>query len=235
MGTHFARLGFRRPAVLASLLLSSPSATTRAFVPLLNYGSFAYSSSSLDMTKQVLVPIADGSEEIETTCITDTLTRFGAKVTVAAVGDSKLCTMSRGIRMEADCSIAEAVASQTAWDLIVLPGGMPGAEHFRDCEPLMELVTQQKSAGKLYGAICAAPAVALADKKLIPSGAAATCYPAPVFREKLALVSEEDVVVTGNLVTSKGPGTALKFALALGEQLFGKEKRDQIAKEMLVD
>ena len=80
-----------------------------------------------------------------------------------------------------------------------------------------------------------APAVALAAHGLIDGGALSTCYPAPKFREVLPLVSEEDVVVSGNLITSQGPGTALQFALQLGEELYGSEKRQQIAKDMLVE
>jgi 4-methyl-5(b-hydroxyethyl)-thiazole monophosphate biosynthesis len=119
---------------------------------------------------------------------------------------------------------------------------------------------KQKKEGKAYAAICAAPAVVLASKGLI-EGEGATCYPAPVFRyvvlfshalstlivcqcliisiyfsrEQMSNPSDEDVVITaGKLTTSKGPGTALKFALELGEQLFGKEARDKIQAEMLV-
>ena len=76
--------------------------------------------------------------------------------------------------------------------------------------------------------------MALATHGLIDGGALSTCYPAPKFREVLPSVSEEDVVVSGNLVTSQGPGTALRFALQLGEELYGSEKRGKIAKEMLV-
>lgn len=186
--------------------------------------------------KRVLVPIADGSEEIETTCITDTLVRFGAEVTVASVmpGDSLLCKMSRNIHFQADVSIEEACGEDAAWDLVVLPGGMPGAAHLRDCKPLVELLKKQKESGKMYGAICAAPAVALAANGLIAEGAAATCYPAPGFREKLSQVSDKNVVISDNLITSQGPGTALEFGLTLGELLFGKEKRDEIASQMLM-
>jgi protein deglycase len=190
--------------------------------------------SNLKMTKKVLVPIADGSEEIETTCITDTLTRFGAAVTVASVKkDDLICKMSRGIQFKADCTMEEA-AKTTDWDLVVLPGGMPGAEHLRDCEPLIRLLRQHQASGKQYGAICAAPAVVLASKGLIESNADATCYPAPAFREAIPNVSNEAVVVSDKMTTSQGPGTALAFALQLGENLFGKEKRDQIAKQMLL-
>jgi 4-methyl-5(b-hydroxyethyl)-thiazole monophosphate biosynthesis len=186
-------------------------------------------------TKQVLVPIAHGSEEIETTCITDTLTRFGAKVTTASVNPNGelLCTMSRGIQVQADQVIEDAATRD--WDLIVLPGGVAGAEALRDCAPLIELLQKQKSANKLFGAICAAPAIALAAHGLIEEGAAATCYPAPHFQETIPNYSKERVVVTGNMITSQGPGTSIQFALTLGEQLFGKEKRDEIAKQMLVD
>jgi putative intracellular protease/amidase len=104
-------------------------------------------------SKTVLVPIADGSEEIETTCITDTLTRFGADVTVASVGPSLECRMSRGIKVVADCPIADCATKN--WDLIALPGGMPGAEHLRDSDVLVDLIKKQKAAGKLYAAICA--------------------------------------------------------------------------------
>lgn len=187
------------------------------------------------MTKHVLVPIANGSEEIETTCITDTLTRFGAKVTVASVNSNGdlLCTMSRGIKVQADELISDVVSRE--WDMIVLPGGVAGAEALRDCEPLIELLQKQKGAGKMYGAICAAPAIALATHGLIEDGAAATCYPAPQFQEKIKNRSDKSVVVEGNMITSQGPGTSIQFALQLGEQLFGKEKRDEIAKQMLVE
>jgi protein deglycase len=217
--------------------------------------------------KKILVPIADGSEEIETTCITDTLTRFGAHVTIASVmKDRLLCKMSRGIKVQADCSIEECTDQE--WDLVVLPGGMPGAEHLRDSKTLIEILRQQKTSGKLYGAVCAcefpnifkahgnmslihyllstdmccffaltAPAVALAPHGLIDEGEPATCYPAPAFRDALknlgACAQEDHVVVSGKLVTSQGPGTSLQFALQLGEELYGKEKRTEVAKQML--
>lgn len=183
------------------------------------------------MSKSVLVPIADGSEEIETTAVTDTLTRFGATVTIASVQSDLVCTMSRGIKVMADCSI-ESVRDQS-FDMIVLPGGMPGAEHLRDSEPLQGLLRRQNESKKTIAAICAAPAVVLASQGLLAGPA--TCYPAPAFRETLAHgVSEDAVVVTNHVITSQGPGTALEFALQLGEMLFGKEKREEIAQQMLL-
>ena len=130
----------------------------------------------------------------------------------------------------ADIAIEDA--TKTEWDLIALPGGMPGANHLRDSEALNEILTKQKDTGKPYAAICAAPAVVLAEKGMLGEGA--TCYPAPQFRAKLNNPVDDAVSVTGQVTTSKGPGTALEFALSLGEQLFGKEVRDNIEKEMLL-
>ena len=182
------------------------------------------------MAKKVLVPVADGSEEIEAVCIIDTLRRAGADVTVASVGKLQV-TASRGVRLMADARISDCV-NQT-YDCIALPGGMPGAEHLRDSAQLIEKLKQQKQAGRLYGAICASPAVALQPHGLLQN-VRATCFPS--LRDKLdpAYASDEPVVVDGNCVTSQGPGTAIAFALKLVELLFGVEKATQIANAMLV-
>ena len=116
------------------------------------------------MAKRVLVPIANGTEEIEAACIIDTLRRAGAEVTVASV-DGLQITASRGMKMVADARISDCV-NQT-YDCIALPGGMPGAEHLRDSAPLIEKLKQQKQAGRLYGAICASPAVVLQPHGLL--------------------------------------------------------------------
>mmetsp|Transcript_7234 Transcript_7234/g.14842 ORF Transcript_7234/g.14842 Transcript_7234/m.14842 type:complete len:245 (+) Transcript_7234:46-780(+) len=189
-------------------------------------------SSTSETKKRVLVPIADDSEEIETTCITDVLTRFGAEVVVASVktGGELVCKMSRGIKVVADISIEEATGQE--WDLIALPGGMPGAEHLRDCTSLISLLEKQKANGKLYAAICASPAVVFANKGLVGEGA--TSYPAEGFRKAMVAPVDDDVVVQGNVITSKGPGTALKFGLTLGEKLYGAEKAKAVADGLLV-
>ena len=130
----------------------------------------------------------------------------------------------------ADVTIEEAAKEE--WDLIALPGGLPGADHLRDCPTLIELLKKQQEKKKLYGAVCASPAVVFTSHNLI--GAGATCYPAPPFRGAMTDASDEKVVVQDNVVTSQGPGTSLLFALALGEQLYGKEEADNIASDLLV-
>ena len=182
------------------------------------------------MAPKVLVPIADGSEEIETTGIQDTLVRAGCEVTIASVmpGPLAACKMSRGIKVLADKTIQECASAE--WDAIVLPGGMPGAEHLRDCAPLTALLKKQKADGKLYAAICAAPAVVFGAHGLQPANI--TSYPA--FKDKVPNWSEERVVVDGNCVTSQGPGTAVPFGLKLAELLVSKEKAEEVGKAMLM-
>ncbi len=182
------------------------------------------------MPKKVLVPIADGAEEIEAVCLIDTLRRAGAEVTVASV-DKLQVTASRGVKLVADALIADCTAQ--TYDCIALPGGMPGAEHLRDSVELIEMLKKQRAAGRLYAAICASPAVALHPHGLL-EGVKATCYPG--FRNKLdrAHASDERVVVDGNCVTSQGPGTAIEFALKLVELLFGPTKAKEVGDPMLV-
>jgi 4-methyl-5(b-hydroxyethyl)-thiazole monophosphate biosynthesis len=183
------------------------------------------------MAEKVLVPIADGSEEIEAVCIIDTLRRAGAEVTVASVGKLQV-TASRGVKIVADARIADCTAQ--TYDCIALPGGMPGAEHLRDSAELIEMLRKQKQAGRLYAALCAAPVVALQPHDLLEQ-VRATCFPA--FRSKLnpAYASDERVVVDGNCATSQGPGTAIEFALKLVELLFGPAKAKEVGKAMLVE
>ncbi len=183
------------------------------------------------MAKQVLVPIADGMEEIEAMCIIDTLRRAGLEVTVASVGALQV-KASRGVKIVADALITDC-ASET-YDGIALPGGMPGAEHLRDSAPLIAMLKAQKSAGRLYAAICASPAVVFQHHGLLEGVKAATCYPS--FRDQLdpACASDDRVVVDGSCVTSQGPGTAIPFALKLVELLVSPDKAKEVAQAMLV-
>jgi len=187
------------------------------------------------MAKRVLVPIANGTEEIEAACIIDTLRRAGAEVTVASVETQDLAslqvTASRGMKLVADARISDCV-NQT-YDCIALPGGMPGAEHLRDCAPLIEKLKQQKQAGRLYAAICASPAVVLQPHGLLHK-IRATCYPSMRGKLDPAYAADQPVVVDGHCVTSQGPGTSIVFALKLVELLFGAKKASEVADGMLV-
>ncbi|GAX61980.1 intracellular protease/amidase [Candidatus Scalindua japonica] len=182
------------------------------------------------MAKNVLVPIADGSEDIETASIVDVLSRAGATVTVASVCALQI-TASNGLKLIADQLISECV--NNSYDLIVLPGGMPGAEHLRDSKELVKMLKRQQEEGKLYAAICASPFVVLHHHGLL-ADRKATAYPG--FAEQLENSDSIDsrVVVDKNCITSRGPGTAVEFALKLVEELYGEQKAKEIAEAMLV-
>jgi len=178
---------------------------------------------------KVLVAIADGIEELEAVTIIDVLRRAKTNVTVASV-NSKQVTASRGVKLVADVLIADC--ANQVYDLIALPGGMPGAEHLRDSKVLIELLKAQAKSGRYYAAICASPAVVLEPHGLL-TDKKATCYPS--MAEKLDNWQNEKVIVDGNCITSQGPGTALTFSLKLVELLLGEEKCKEVAEAMLVD
>lgn len=182
------------------------------------------------MTVNVLVPIADGTEEIEAVTIIDVLRRAEAEVTVASV-DAPQVTASRGVKIVADCLIESC--RDKDFDLIVLPGGIPGAENLRDNSILKEILIKQNSAGKLYGAICAAPAVVLEPHGLLAERQA-TAHPGYVDRLSDPSSVESRVVVDGNCITSRGPGTAMEFSLKLVELLFGRKRMEAVAGPMVI-
>ena len=173
--------------------------------------------------KKAYVFLADGFEEIEGLTVVDVLRRAGAEVEMVSVMDRKEITGAHGIKVEADRMIEEAGEA----DLYVLPGGMPGTNYLRDHEGLAELLKKQYEAGKWVAAICAAPSVFgglgfLKDRK-------ATSYPGCLDGIPVGEYTEEPVAVDGNVVTSRGVGTAIAFALKLIEVLISKEKADEIA------
>jgi 4-methyl-5(b-hydroxyethyl)-thiazole monophosphate biosynthesis len=134
---------------------------------------------------------------------------------------------------QADALIADCAG--VSYDLVALPGGMPGSERLRDSAPLSALLASHASAGRPYAAMCAAPAVVLSPAGLL-AGKAATAHPA--FADKLSAAAQASVagrvVCDGGVVTSRGPGTALEFSLALVALLFGEEKARAVAGPMVM-
>ena len=183
------------------------------------------------MSKKVLVPIAEGTEEIEAVCIIDTLRRAGAEVTVASVGEKLEVAASRGVKLVADRQLADCV--NETYDLIALPGGMPGAEHLAASEKLAGVLKAQAAVGRLVAAICASPGLVLASLGIL-DGKRATCYPG--FESHFGPTTEyrTDAVVTdGKVVTSRGPGTAFAFGLALAAELAGSETAEELSRGMV--
>jgi len=178
---------------------------------------------------RVCVLLANGFEEIEAVTIIDVLRRAEVDLTTAAVAPGPV-RGSHGLVVEADRSLADA--AKETWDMVILPGGLPGATNLRDDPKVQDLLRRQAEAGRKIGAICAAP-IALGKAGLL-KGKKATCYPG--FQDQLtgASYEESQVVRDGNIVTSRGPGTAMEFALALAADLKGKGVADSLRKGMLV-
>lgn len=183
------------------------------------------------MIKTALVPIADGTEELEAVSIIDVLRRADVRVTVASVNQLQI-TASRGTKLVADQLITDCTDEK--YDLIALPGGIPGAEHLRDSKELIQLLKQQKKEGKFFAAICASPAVVLQHHGLL-GDLKATCHPAFVQQLRNITAIESRVVVDGNCITSRGAGTGVEFALTLVALLFDAEKARAVAEPMLAD
>lgn len=181
-------------------------------------------------TLTALVPIADGSEDIESVTIIDVLRRAGIDVTVASVMPQRLqITAARGTCIVADTHIENCL--QLSYDLIALPGGMPGANHLRDSNTLITLLRQQKQSGRWFAAICASPAVVFASHHL-DDDLCTTAHPG--FTAQLHQFRNERTVVDRNCITGQGPGTALEFSLTLVEAMLGKEQRDAVAAPMVL-
>ena len=179
---------------------------------------------------RVLVPIADGTEEIEAVCLIDVFRRAEMDVTVASVGTLQI-TASRGVKIVADCLIEACLAVN--YDLVVLPGGIPGAENLRDSPALTQILKAHQAAGGWLAAICAAPAVVLTPQALL-KGRRATAHPAFVDQLEDRTRADERVVVDGRCVTSRGPGTALEFALRLVALLCGDSKAREVGAPMVL-
>jgi 4-methyl-5(b-hydroxyethyl)-thiazole monophosphate biosynthesis len=165
------------------------------------------------------MPLAEGFEEIEAVTVIDLLRRAGIEVRTATLAGPRVMG-SHGIVMEADIALDAAEAAD--YDMIVLPGGMPGAEHLRQDARVIALLRRFAGEGRYTAAICAAPGV-LAHAGLL-DGRRATSFPGFLNGASAPGIglSEEPVVVDGKVVTSRGPGTAIEFSLALIELLSGR-------------
>jgi 4-methyl-5(b-hydroxyethyl)-thiazole monophosphate biosynthesis len=181
---------------------------------------------------KVLLPIADGSEEMEVVIVADVLRRADIEVTLASISENRKITASRGVEITADCYIAHC--ENKPWDMVVIPGGMPGTQYMAECVVLKRIIADQIKADGWLAAICAAPAFVLAANGYI-KGTSATCFPAcrSTLEEHDVHAINEPVVIFNKLITSQGPGTAMAFAVALIKVLKGDLKACEIAKEMV--
>lgn len=178
------------------------------------------------MIKKVMVPLAQGCEELEAVTIIDLLVRAGIKVITVSLDDNLVITASRGVKLIADVSIDNVDAVD--FDMVVLPGGLPGANHLNDSMLLRDFLANMAMKQALIGAICAAPKVLVSAGLL--DNKKATSFPGHIDKvpAKNMTYLEQSVVVDGNIITSRGPGTAMDFALTLIELLVGSDVKKQV-------
>lgn len=177
----------------------------------------------------VLVPLAQGCEELEAITITDLLVRAGIEVTTAGL-DEKVVIASRGTRIIPDTNISHV--KDNLYDMIVLPGGLPGADHLRDDDRILSLLRNHNKNNKYIAAICAAPKV-LATAGLLDNKTA-TAYPGTLeaLNNSRITTSHAAIEIDGNIITSRGPGTAMDFTLTLIEQLKNTEMKNTVSQQL---
>ena len=178
---------------------------------------------------KVILPLAEGFEELEAVALIDVMRRGGIDVRVVYIGESSLVLGANGITLQADNSIDHLKPEE--FDMVVLPGGWGGTYALAEDERVIALL-QAFKANKAVGAMCAAPFVL---KKAGVLGNDYTCYPGakdkidhPGYRE------DSKVVTDGNVMTSQGPGTAACFGLAIVERLVGRETMQAVKEGMLL-
>jgi len=173
----------------------------------------------------VLVPLAQGCEELEAITVVDLLRRADIEVVTAGLDDQPV-RASRGTLLVPDMTLDAAL--QKDYDMVVLPGGLPGADHLRDDDRIIRLLVQMQVAEKYTAAICAAPRVP-AEAGLL-DGKRATSYPGSLDANSVPGLEyvDQPVVTDGKVITSRGPGTAMDFALELIETLSGKQVRVEV-------
>jgi 4-methyl-5(b-hydroxyethyl)-thiazole monophosphate biosynthesis len=173
----------------------------------------------------VLVPLADGFEEIEAVTVIDLLRRADIDVVVAGL-DQGPVSGSHGIVIQTDLGLEAAL--ERDYDMVVLPGGLPGADNLEADSRIRELLVRMANSGRFTAAICAAPKVLAAAGVL--ENRNATSFPGFLSTADVSglTLSEASVVVDGRVITSRGPGTAMDFALALIEALNGPVARADV-------
>lgn len=182
------------------------------------------------MLKRALVLLAGGFEEIEAITPVDVLRRAGAEVVVAGLS-GVVITGAHEVVIKAETWLGDFTSEL---EMLILPGGMPGAQILGESAPARALTEKMLENDKYVAAICAAPALTLGAWGML-DGHRATCYPGMESKFPEAVTFSSDrVVVDGKFITSRGPGTALEFSLKLAELLMGQEAAEKVARDMLV-
>lgn len=181
------------------------------------------------MKKRALIILADGFEDIEAVTPVDILRRINVEVTVAGLSEG-IVKGARGIAIKVDRALSD---TDNSCDVVILPGGMPGAENLASSSKVKKIVLEMFEKGKLIAAICASPALVLAPLGIL-SGKKATCFTGMEENFPVSVkFSKDPVVQDGNIITSRGPATAFAFSLKIAENLVGKDMAEMVAKQTL--
>lgn len=180
--------------------------------------------------KKIAVQLAEGFEEIEAITIIDVLRRAEFEVVVISITEKLVVTGAHNIKIIAD-QLFENTNYKTI-DMIVLPGGMPGAVNLNNHTGLKKEIIEFNKKGKQLGAICAAPLV-LGELGILKNKNA-TCYPGFENRLEGAKTTENNIELAENVITGKGAGVAMEFALKIVEMFKGKEFADELGAKMIV-
>ena len=187
------------------------------------------------MAKKAIVLLAEGFEEVEALTPIDYLRRAGIEVTAAAAAGDRSVRGARGVSVTADAILKDLIGKGGAvsWDAVILPGGMPGASNLAASGETGALLKEMAAAGKVVAAICASPAVVLAPLGLL-AGRNFTCFPGMEKQVSGAKWSGDLVVTDGNLITSRGPGTAGEFAVTIIGKLLSPAEGKKVADAVLL-
>lgn len=181
--------------------------------------------------KKALVLLAEGSEEIEAVVTIDILTCAGIEVTYVSITNQKHVLCSRGVVISTEHTLSDV--AKHSFDVVVLPGGLKGAENLRDSSAVIEKIKKTQQEGGVIAAICAAPALVLISHDLFP-GAKMTGFPTtkktfPTWSSERACYDK-----TARLITSQGPGTSFEFALKIIAVLLDKMQAQKVAKQLVL-
>jgi 4-methyl-5(b-hydroxyethyl)-thiazole monophosphate biosynthesis len=180
---------------------------------------------------KVLIPLAEGFEEIEAMAIMDVLSRAGIEITVAGLSSLEVKGANTGLSIKVPVLLDGVDAKD--YDMIVLPGGLPGSEHLAKSKKVKELLREFDAKNKIVGAICAAP-LALNEAGVLKENY--TCYPSYEKNiKKEGYTDKQKVIIDDNVMTSRGPGTAICFALEIVKKLSGEQKYNQLKAGLLAD
>jgi len=181
------------------------------------------------MEKFILLPVAQGTEEMEAVVVIDLLRR--AKLNVKVAGENELVSCAHGLKIVPDIMIAN-LDIDDEFDAIILPGGTEGTRRLTENDTLEKILKLHNKKGKLLAAICAAPTILLHHNILVP-GSPVTSHPGVKFQFEAFEYKEDKVVQSGNIITSRGAGTVIDFALSIIENLINSAAAEKVADSIL--